>query len=555
MAGAGGGAGATDEIPDVEMEVVERPPEEPGRVGSKRVWDSPSALGSYGMAPCSQLARPPPMCMHACCFYGVTTAEKKKLNKAGNVNHVHMNSDDASKILSNSLYSFHNIDSVAHLLVKIQRIKPKGPLQYVPLMLKVGATKEIVAPSSMQERVLVLQRLVCLHQLALKFIEFKDAEGSSKDELYRSLIHVYGEDNERLAHLADRHSTIPGVLQGLPSSVDDSLTRRSTAPINGLVQSLVHEQNHKSFMGRYIGLPAETYVDGRGTFPRFLDGGNFLSGVDKRNSLSDSHVSRTYLDVNTLNSDHQFRSFRPSVSSDPLQLSEKLSAYGGITENLPNTHQKELHSSHAPYGSSSLIGFRNPGYATSEISLASQTLRATSQLGTQSHHIFTTGIGKVNLHRYIDAEKGCGTSRPALLSSSSCEPSMISAEPLSPIKDEVWETSVPFIPSFDFPYSTSPPGKQYDPFVDCIESSKVGNTNNLKSSDISLNISSQHTNQYGITDKSLSRDDKLARNMHMLTGIVQPEIRDSKCRITAPLRLELALGVDGSLSLMPHQSG
>lgn len=352
------------------------------------------------------------------------------------------------------------------------------------------------------------------HQSNWKVPQFNNAEGSSIDRLHRSLIHLYGEDNERLAHLADRqNSTIPGVSQGLPSSVDDSLTRRSTAPINGLVQSLVHEQNHKPFMRSHIGLPAETYVDGRGTFPRLLDGGNFQSGVDKRNNLSDSHVSRICLDVNTLNSDHQFRSFRPSVSSDPLQLSEELSAYGGTTENLPNTHQKELHSSHAPYGSSSLTGFRNPGYATSETSLGSQTLRATSQLGTQSHHMFTTSIEKVNLHRYIDAEKGCGTSRPALLSSSSCEPSIISAEPLSPIKDEVWETSVPFIPSFDFPYSTSPPGKQYDPFIDSIEPSKVGNPNNLKSSDISLNISSQHTNQYVITDKSLSHDDKLARNM------------------------------------------
>ena len=62
MGSAGGRVGATDQIPEVEMDVVEGAPEEPGRVGSKRVRDSPSALGSHGMALCSLSAS---ACMHA----------------------------------------------------------------------------------------------------------------------------------------------------------------------------------------------------------------------------------------------------------------------------------------------------------------------------------------------------------------------------------------------------------------------------------------------------------------------------------------------------------
>jgi hypothetical protein len=56
MASAGGGGGATDEIPEVEMEVVERPPVGPGRTGLKRVRDPSGALGSYGMTPGSASA-------------------------------------------------------------------------------------------------------------------------------------------------------------------------------------------------------------------------------------------------------------------------------------------------------------------------------------------------------------------------------------------------------------------------------------------------------------------------------------------------------------------
>ncbi|RCV17092.1 hypothetical protein SETIT_3G191800v2 [Setaria italica] len=456
MASAGGGGGATGEIPEVDMEVVERPPEEPGRVGLKRVRDPHSALGSYG-------------------FYGVTTAEKKPMLQP------HVN---ALRLSSPSLGEYP--ENKTKRVTKICTFYAQGWCQngknctFLHDREGFGSAKAgLLAPAGSGNHRGSEEGSQVQHQSNLKVPQFKYAEGSSKHELYRSLVHVYGEDNERLAHLADKQNlTTPGVSQGLPGSIDDSFTKRPTAPINELVRSLVvHEKNHKPFMGHPIGLAAET---------------------------------RRYLDVNTLNSDHQFQSSGMSISSDTLQFREKLSAYGGTTDNLPNTHQKEHRSSHASYSSCNLTGFRNLGYATSEISLGSPSLRATSQLGIQSHHLFRTGIEKVNLHRHIDVDKGCGTSRPALLSSSSLDPSIISAGPLSPIKDEVWETSVPFVPSFSFP---TPPGSPYDPFVDCIEPPKVGNTDNLKSSNISFSISSQHTNPDVITDKSLNRDDKLTRNM------------------------------------------
>nr|CAB3461070.1 unnamed protein product [Digitaria exilis] len=204
MAGAGGGAGATDEIPDVEMEVVERPPEEPGRVGSKRVWDSPSALGSYG-------------------FYGVTTAEKKKLNKAGNVNHVHMNSDDASKVRSRYLHGTHGLESPDSDALRFSSSSPgenpenktkrataictsyaqgrcnKGnSCTFLHAREGPGSAKAgLLAPASSEIHRGSEEASQVHHQSNLKVPQFKDAEGSSKDELYRSLIHVYGEDNER----------------------------------------------------------------------------------------------------------------------------------------------------------------------------------------------------------------------------------------------------------------------------------------------------------------------------------------------------------------------
>ncbi|CAL4908897.1 unnamed protein product [Urochloa decumbens] len=455
MASAGGGIGATEEIPEVEMEVVERPPEELGRVGSKRARDPPSALGSYG-------------------FYGASTTEKKPMLQPHVVNAPRLNSSSPGENPENKTNSATNICT----------FYTQGWCQKGKNCTFLHERGGLLAPAGSgnhrgSEEVSQVQ-----YQLNLKVPQFKGAEGSSEHERWRSLIHVYGENNERLSHLADKqHLTTPGVSQGLLG------------------------KDHIHFMGQ-LGLAAETYLDGRGAFPSNLDGGNFRSGVDKRNSLSDSHVSRRY-DVNCLNSDHQFQSFGMPISSYPLQLREKLPAYGRTMENLPNTHQKEHCSSHASYGSRSLAGFGNP----SEISLGSPTLRATSHLGMQSHHLFTTGIEKVNLHGYIDVGKGCGTSRPALLSSSSPDRSIMSAGPLSPIKDEVWETSVPFVPSFNFPDSTTPPGSPYDPFVDCIEPPKVENKDNLKSSNISFSISSQHTNQDVITDKSMNRDGKLTRNM------------------------------------------
>jgi hypothetical protein len=95
-----------------------------------------------------------------------------------------------------------------------------------------------------------------------------------------------------------------------------------------------------------------------------------------------------------------------------------------------------------------------------------------------------------------------------LVATSSSQPSIVSPE-FSPIKDEVWVTSVPFVPSFDFPATQTPPSKQYDPFVDYIDSPKDDNKNNLKSS----SISRQHTNPYVVTPKSLNHDEKLATNM------------------------------------------
>lgn len=51
------------------------------------------------------------MIIHHIGFYGVTTAEKKKMNKAGNINHLHTNSDDASKVRSRYLHGSHGLES------------------------------------------------------------------------------------------------------------------------------------------------------------------------------------------------------------------------------------------------------------------------------------------------------------------------------------------------------------------------------------------------------------------------------------------------------------
>ncbi|PWZ11426.1 hypothetical protein Zm00014a_036905 [Zea mays] len=155
-------------------------------------------------------------------------------------------------------------------------------------------------------------------------------------------------------------------------------------------------------------------------------------------------------------------------------------------------------------------------------------LAAENYLDARAPSSVQSDIEKADLHRYLDAGKGCGASSsgPALLVSSKPEPFMMPVGSHSPIKDEVWETSVPFIPSFSFPDSTTHSESQYDPFVDYVKPSKVGNTNNLKPSNISCNISSQHTNLYAIADKSLNYNGKLTRS------ITAKEPNEPACLIT-----------------------
>uniref|UniRef100_A0A0A9DUH9 C3H1-type domain-containing protein n=1 Tax=Arundo donax TaxID=35708 RepID=A0A0A9DUH9_ARUDO len=515
MASTGGGVQATNEIPEVEMDIVEWPQEEPELVGSKRARDSPNGKGSYG-------------------FCGVTTA--------GNVDYARMNYDGTSKIRGRYLHGTHGSETLPDSnALRLRSSSPgenlenktKRPTKICTFYAQGRCQKgksctflhEREGPGS-DNRWNNVEKAVLLaaagngyprgseegsqvHRLSsLKVPQLKDSEGSSKDELYRNLIHVYGEDSRRLARPVDkRNSPTPGVSQGMSCSIDDSLTK------NELVQSpVVHEKNHEPFMGHHSSLASETYFDGRDTFPRLLDGGNLQSDMDKENSLNDLHVSRIHLDVNPLNSDHRYRSYSLSIPSDPLQYRENLSAYGGITDILPDAHQKEHRPNHASYSSHSVTGFRNPVYATSDHCFSSPTLRTTSYQGILPHHLFTPGIEKVGLHKYVDVDKGCGTSKPAFLARSSPQPSILSAGSLSPIKDEVWETSVPFVPSFTFPDNTTPSRSQYDPFVDIVEPPKVENTNNFKSSNISCSISGQHTNQY-VVDKSLNCDDKLTRNI------------------------------------------
>ncbi|KAL5662441.1 hypothetical protein ACJX0J_029566, partial [Zea mays] len=466
-------------------------------------------------------------------FCGVTVAEKrpmmqsrdvdKYLNKADNINHVLMNSGDISKIGGHCLHGTHGLgtrlDSDAqssspgeNMNNKIRRPieictfdaqgRCKKGKSCISLHEREGfgsAKTGLLAPAGSGNHRGSEGGSQVQHISDLKVHQFKDSEGLSKDEMCRNLIYAFGKDNQMSVHLAGKHSSpIPGVSQRMPVSIGHSLAQNP----------LVHEKNNKRFMGHHIDVAAENYLDAGGTYPR-LDGGIFQFDIDKESSVSDSHVSRTYL------SDYPYKSFGLSISSDPLQLSEKLSAYGGVTNTIPNIHQKEHHSCHASYSSHSLTGSRNPCFATSEHTFGSPSLLATSHLGIQSHHLFTSDIEKADLHRCLDVGKGYGTSSsgPALLVSSKPEPSMTPVGPHSPIKNEVWETSVPFVPSFSFPDSTTASESQYDPFVDYVEPPKVGNTNNLKPSTISCNITSQHTDQYAVTDKSLNCNDKLTRNI------------------------------------------
>ncbi|CAD6341465.1 unnamed protein product [Miscanthus lutarioriparius] len=475
-------------------------------------------------------------------FCGVTAAEKKPmmqsrdvdkyLNKADNASHVLMNSDDTSIIGGRCLHVMHGLGT--QLDSDAQRLSSSSPGENLDNKIRrpsklctfdaqgrckkgrscislheregIGSAKAgLLAPAGSGNHRGFEEGSQVQHKSDLKLPQFKDSKGLSKDEMYRNLIYAFGKDNQMSAHLAGKHSSPnPGVSQRMPVSIGDSLTEKPTAHANELAQNpVVHEKNNKRFMGHHIGLAAENYLDARGTYPR-LDGGNFQFGMDKGSSDSDSHVSRTYL------SNYPYQSFGLPVSSDPLQLGEKLSAYDGATMTIPNIHQKEHHSFHASYGSHSLTGSGNPCFATSECSFGSPSLLATSHLGIQSHHLFTSDIEKADLHRYLDIGKGCGTSSsgPALLVGSEPEPYIMPVGPHSPIKDEVWETSVPFVPSFSFPDNTTPSESQYDPFVDYVEPPKVGNTNNLKPSNISSNISSQHTNQYANAPACLIAPDR-----------------------------------------------
>ncbi|CAM0954802.1 unnamed protein product [Alopecurus aequalis] len=347
----------------------------------------------------------------------------------------------------------------------------------------------------------------------LKDLHSETSAASSKHGLYRTLIHSYGEEHRGVAH-----NSPTKVPEERSCRTDDLWTTKPTRPVNELLQIPVVQENEEPyFMGRHACLPSVSYLDGMGTLPILhLDGGKLLSDVGKA-----SHVSGSYLEVHPLHPDHRYRSF------DSLQYSEKLSAYGGPTENLPHKHLKEPSSSLASYSSNSITGFRNPGHNSYGRFLGSQPFRATAHLGMPSLHQLTPGIEKAGLHKDVGFAKGCGTSEPALLASSSRQPGH-----LSPIKDDPWITSVPFVPLVDFPVSSSPSYSQYDPLVDSMDLPKVEGINIHKSSNISCSTSSQHTTGNvvidGDTNKSLNYDDKLARNMsakgsNEFAGLVAPE--------------------------------
>ena len=256
----------------------------------------------------------------------------------------------------------------------------------------------------------------------LKDLHFENIADSSKHGLYRTLIHSYGEEHRVVAH----KSPTLKVSEERSCRTDDLRTTKPTPPVNELLQiSAVQEKNEEPYlMGRHASLPSDSYFDGRGTLPRLhLDGGKLLSDVAKPCGLSDSHVSGTYHEVHQLHPDYRYQPF------DYLQYSEKLSAYGGPTENLRHKHQKEPSSSLASYSSNSITGSRTPGH-NSDHFLGSQPFRATAHLGMPSLHQLTPGIEKVGLHKDVRFDKSRGTSGPALLASSSRQPGH-----LSPIKE------------------------------------------------------------------------------------------------------------------------
>ncbi|XP_052155075.1 zinc finger CCCH domain-containing protein 36 [Oryza glaberrima] len=362
-----------------------------------------------------------------------------------------------------------------------------------------GEGSEIQHPSSSKER------------------QFKNSAGSSQHEIYRTLVHAYGEDNRGLTHPVVKHSChMLKASHGF--KIGGSLTAN---PTNEVVQlPVVQEKNHEPyFMGHQISLGTNNCLNDMGAYSRLrLDGGKLQFEVAKGDSPRDSHLSRSYLEKNPLKPYYRYQPFDSTISLDPHQYSKKLSAYGGATENLPHKHQEEKSSSHVSHSLNSYTGFRKQGHDSSDFFLVNQSLRATSHHGTLPLHQLTPDKDASH-HKGADFDKG-GTSRSTLLVSSSSQPVVASAGKLSPIKDEVWITSVPFVPSFnfpDFPGSTSPSKSQYDPLVDSIDPPKVESLNNLKTSNISCSISSQHVDtnviRGGSLEKPLTFADKLARNV------------------------------------------
>ncbi|KAG8068177.1 hypothetical protein GUJ93_ZPchr0005g15080 [Zizania palustris] len=296
------------------------------------------------------------------------------------------------------------------------------------------------------------------HLSNLKEPQFRSSAGSSQDELYRTLVHAYGEHSRGLT-IDEHNSHMLRASHGL--KIDDSLT---TKPPGTKMSCL----------------------DDRGDFSRLhLDGGKRQFDVVKRDNPRDSHLSRSYLEVNPLKgSDYHYQPFDSSVSFGPHQYSKKSSAYGGADDSC-------------------------------DYSLVNLSLPATHHPGTLPLHNLTPG-NDFSHHKDVDFNKG-DSSRPMLRVSSSPQPVVESVGQLSPIKEDVWITSVPFVPSFNFPGSTSPSKRQHDPLVDGINPHNVESLNNLKSSNISCRISSQYGDKNvireGIPEKALACHDKLARNI------------------------------------------
>uniref|UniRef100_A0A0E0DTI2 C3H1-type domain-containing protein n=1 Tax=Oryza meridionalis TaxID=40149 RepID=A0A0E0DTI2_9ORYZ len=349
------------------------------------------------------------------------------------------------------------------------------------------------------------------HSSSSKERQFKNSAGSSQHEIYRTLVHAYGEDNRGLTHPVVKHSC--NMLKASHGfKIGGSLTAN---PTNEVVQlPVVQEKNHEPyFMGHQISLGTNSCLNDMGAYSRLcLDGGKLRFEVAKGDGPRDS-LSRSYLEKNPLKPDYRYQPFDSTISLDPHQYSKKSSAYGGVTENLPHKHQEEKSSSHASYSLNSYTGFRKPGHDSSDFFLVNQSLRATSHHGTLPLCQLTPDKDASH-HKGADFDKG-GTSRSTLP-----QPVVALAGKLSPIKDEVWITSVPFVPSFnfpDFPGSTSPSKSQYDPLVDSIDPPKVESLNNLKTSNISCSISSQHVDtnviRGGSLEKPLTFADKLARNV------------------------------------------